>query len=858
MDQAQSAVCFADSDEEDFVAFDEADLNKGIADLYDDDSASDYNEDVEEEMVVNLDEMEQQMDMNQQQQHEMLDAELEELEELEAEMVAPSNYSSAAKEMFPTPQSESNKKSEEAPSKKRSFLSRFAARRKSSSDSPPMSAFSAAPSSSAAGGGGGSKKKKSKKSQLDKRIHRLRMKAQPANEEKAAKKVVHRQRVNTNIISVDLGTLKEAADNLATGDAFMCQSCKAVLSQHDELLKQYEEIKLDDDDQSIWVCAFCNHVNIIEIDPEEVPKSETVDYILAPPATQSDDKKTNTDESQIIFCIDISGSMCVSQQIDSKHSQFKLRGSHLNKEQDALSQFIDANAGHLNQQHDVQYVSRLQCVQTAVDEQISNMAKNTPNYKIGLVSFNSEVTVVGDGMANYQVVAGDKLNNMQKLREVGQQCVIAHNVGAAKQKLCDALWKLEENGQTALGPGLVVAIEMASTKAGSQVILCTDGLANIGVGSLEENANADQIEAEDDDEEEDAVLRWYQALGDYAMSKGVVVNIISITDDGCKLENLGKIVEITNGNLKRINPLNLAEKFSGIIENESIATNCQAKMILHPGLKFHSTVEAAQINIVDDANKPAAQTKSKKLAAVQEEKAESATAVDDDNATVAAANKDRNIYKVPRSVQDCGNVFEGSRIFFEYVINKEQKAAFKSLKQLPFQTQIEYSKKDGSKMLRVISQTKEVTLDKQKVRQNLDFNVLAKYGTHVTTELAAKGDYESSRAWTSANTTFMNKNAINKRQLLTLANYAQENVALDHQMQRQLHVERDLMIPEQGFGQDLGDDVAFNPLASGVPAAAPPSKPSVSSKKKKMKNRKAVRNDEFSSHIYNMKKKSHK
>ena len=78
---------------------------------------------------------------------------------------------------------------------------------------------------------------------------------------------------------------------------------------------------------------------------------------------------------------------------------------------------------------------------------------------------------------------------------------------------------------------------MASAKPGSQVILCTDGLANIGVGSLEAVANNDMIENDDDEEEqEDPVLKWYQSLGDYAMSKGVVVNIISITDDGCKLE----------------------------------------------------------------------------------------------------------------------------------------------------------------------------------------------------------------------------------------------------------------------------------------------------------------------------------
>merc|ERR1712003_447890 len=162
----------------------------------------------------------------------------------------------------------------------------------------------------------------------------------------------------------------------------------------------------------------------------------------------------------------------------------------------------------------------------------------------------------------------------------------------------------------------------------------------------------------------------------------------------------------------------------------------------------------------------------------------------EENVALDKLNEGRKIYKVEASMQDCGNVFAGSQIFFEYLINKEKKAEFKALKVLPFQVQISYFKKDGSKMLRVISQTKEITLERKKVRNNLEFDVMAKYGQHVTTELCAKGDYESSRAWTSANTNYMNRNANNNRQMFALANYAQQNVALDHQMQRQMQTEQ--------------------------------------------------------------------
>jgi len=45
----------------------------------------------------------------------------------------------------------------------------------------------------------------------------------------------------------------------------------------------------------------------------------------------------------------------------------------------------------------VTYVSRLQCVQSAIDSQLESMGKTNPDRKVGLVTFNNEVTVIGDG-----------------------------------------------------------------------------------------------------------------------------------------------------------------------------------------------------------------------------------------------------------------------------------------------------------------------------------------------------------------------------------------------------------------------------------------------------------------------------
>lgn len=49
------------------------------------------------------------------------------------------------------------------------------------------------------------------------------------------------------------------------------------------------------------------------------------------------------------------------------------------------------------------------------------MAKNAPNRKIGLVTFNNEVTVIGDGTKHPQTISGDKLLDFEFLRTNGIQ-----------------------------------------------------------------------------------------------------------------------------------------------------------------------------------------------------------------------------------------------------------------------------------------------------------------------------------------------------------------------------------------------------------------------------------------------------
>lgn len=165
------------------------------------------------------------------------------------------------------------------------------------------------------------------------------------------------------------------------------------------------------------------------------------------------------------------------------------------------------------QRRGVTHVSRLQCVQSAVEQQIEKVAREHPNKHVGLITFNNDVTLVGDGKVEPVVVTGDHLNSYEELNRIGTNFKLNHvrsrathptyntrwgsppsqprlfaniiqPVHQVKSSLLKRLWDLEETGSTALGPALQLAIVIAGARPGSAVILCTDGLANTGIGAL--------------------------------------------------------------------------------------------------------------------------------------------------------------------------------------------------------------------------------------------------------------------------------------------------------------------------------------------------------------------------------------
>ena len=120
----------------------------------------------------------------------------------------------------------------------------------------------------------------------------------------------------------------------------------------------------------------------------------------------------------VVFCLDISGSMCVSQAIEGKH---KIKGDNVAAMNKNFKKFGDGSDQFFsNAEKNKTYVSRIQCVKAAIETQIQDMSKGANKRKVGIVTFNNEVTVIGDGSKNPQTITGDKLDDIEFLKNNGK------------------------------------------------------------------------------------------------------------------------------------------------------------------------------------------------------------------------------------------------------------------------------------------------------------------------------------------------------------------------------------------------------------------------------------------------------
>eukprot|EP00039_Didymoeca_costata_P001678 m.54228 g.54228 ORF g.54228 m.54228 type:complete len:730 (+) comp10912_c0_seq3:1986-4175(+) len=384
----------------------------------------------------------------------------------------------------------------------------------------------------------------------------------------------HGRRVDTNVIRVKMGCLTQDALRMDL-PPLSCSKCGAVPSCTSDL-----------DTYGEWLCEFCGQqsgrLNMEQFAKVSNPEVTSVDYPAGAAGTSGLSMATDTlgrAGPLLVFCIDTSGSMGVANEVIYGNGPWSCSACTFSNKPSVNNCEMCSTPNNPTDAdgNGTKYVSRLDAVKAAVQKQMDVLCQQHPRRRVALVTFSDGVLVVGDGSQTPTVVSGDILFDKDMLLKAGIDCVkmASKPILQTKNHLCARMDEVYANGQTALGPAMLLSIAMAGTQAGSQVVVCTDGLSNVGLGELSTNPSPLEMQYAE---------ALYNSAGEYAMNHGVTVSVISIKGEECNLRMLGILADLTGGSVTRVDLEQLSASVSEISAMRANAYGVNVKLILHANL----------------------------------------------------------------------------------------------------------------------------------------------------------------------------------------------------------------------------------------------------------------------------------
>ena len=521
----------------------------------------------------------------------------------------------------------------------------------------------------------------------------------PMNQNKKEGRV-YKKEIDVNVCLIKYDGLQNEAENNVLR-LCQCQQCKSYLNKYSNIIPE--------NDKYNWKCEFCSHENKdLIINKVDIPLNDTIENCLAP-GINKELKTPEKDDSSLVFCFDISGSMCQSYDVGKvlKNKFNKILGKKDNKNK---FKFQNNNSDDEDNQFDynmenTNYISRLDLVKCSIRDNINSLLKNAPNTKVGIVSFGSDIEVKGDCLSNVMMIKEKDMNNESKIKSLGEENtnLIKAPISESHENIIKALNATEENGSTALGPAVLMSLSLLkNAKIGSRIFLCTDGMSNLGVGNISEN--------------KDNAKDFYTKIGEMAKEKGIIINLITFQDSESEIDILMSMVDKSGGEIIRVNPNAILDGFNDLLENEAIASEVELRMNLNKCLTFRD----------------------------QEEK--------------DLSNDGSAIY------QKLGNVAKETETYYEIKFKKAMKLAemkdinFEELKNLIFQIEITYRNKIGGKYVRVITKNMKVSDNKEEVEKQANYDIITACEIQKSAKLAGQGLYREAQAQAHVARKYLKKN----------------------------------------------------------------------------------------------------
>jgi len=486
---------------------------------------------------------------------------------------------------------------------------------------------------------------------------------------------------DTNVFEVKLYQLDQESA-IAEGTPVFCENCKAVRNLYSQTVEE--------EGQKRWGCEFCSCPNILPGETPNAPSDEVCTYLLDPTIRTPTAPTTSSsldDDSTTIFCIDTSGSM---------QTNFPLQQPIMHHGRQLTT------------------TNRIESVKMTVEAQIHQMLAETPSKKVGIVEFQTFVTMHGDGRYREVVpINQDYWQNYQPLLgyvEGKHDHYVGRPLSQSKNDLLDRLNSLTAPGaQELLGPGVLLALGLAMQgKPGSKVVLCTDGITYTEPG-------------------------FYDAVGLMAQQHGVSISVISFTSGDCNLAGISALADLTEGSVWRVGSEYLVSRFgagadasrpdafNAILSERVVATEVQATVTLHKALKFKN--ERAQ-----EVQQGGSQLRRK-----------------------------------------VGNASQFSSFTFEYAVKTEEELVIsevdmEGVTQLPFQLALQYRNLKGQLCLKTYSKVLRVTSNQEEAERAVDFDVLSRNYQVQNARKAAGGQYSALKETDGAYQTLLARHAASEEQ----------------------------------------------------------------------------------------------
>ncbi|KAM6898012.1 circularly permutated Ras protein 1-like [Lycodopsis pacificus] len=440
---------------------------------------------------------------------------------------------------------------------------------------------------------------------------------------------------NPNVLLVSLGKLlSEERAQTTQGELTSCSKCRSVLDPapcYDNVVNE---------------CYFCQ-----PWEPTSTPSMpqchQDVLLLLCP-----DEKPRCAADALLLFCIDVSGSMSITSEVSE---------------------------GEL-----VVLKTRLQFVLEAVLHCVQRLSEQQPDIRVGLITFNSQVTMHGNENFTSHSLSGAELTDCNFLKMTAAGFPTPPPLSQNKDYLRKQVMGLCHGGTTALGPAALLTIAIASRQPGSTVIICTDGKANTDLGNLEVEDARTLLSS----------TIFYKDLGDYAANQGVTVSVLSIEGTDSRLDELGRLADHTGGKVVIASPKRLHAEFEEIIENRMIATQCTVTLLLPRSLRMRGEKEAGH-----------------------------------------------------KGTREVGNVDPHTEITFQFGASEQNTdvSAPASGSRVLIQLQIRYRQRKGQTMLRVITTGRDVTDDSSAALSSLSLAIVQLNSSQASAALAVRGRFLDAR-----------------------------------------------------------------------------------------------------------------